>query len=429
MRVSTRSLLAGLAAGAALFQVAAAADLPFKAPPPPAPQRLSGYIEVYTGGARSRDNLPAALQAIFAPPTIDYNGWVLGGAGRGNWWATPNVSIQLDAQAEGTQYKLPTVLTLVPGSNHFSTSDYLAGAHVNWRDSQRGLLGAFAGIGDLTGNALTSASGLYAGARHGVIGLEGQAYWNKVTLYGQAGYDATMDFGNGLFFNGVHQWFVRGTGRYFVDPNLMLEATGEFADGSIQHPAFAGVAIGNTGFNTWLWRLKAEWRPGTMPFSLFATYQGSRSDYQSPSPFVPTGNEIITDNRVMAGVRLYLGQDTLLANDRTGATLDILDPFSAPTSPFGLVPFAQSPIIPVSDIRLKRDIVLVGRRPDGLGIYRYQYLWSDAVYVGVMAQEVALIHPDAVVHGVDGYLRVDYGRLGTRLMTLPQWEAAQAQKL
>jgi len=77
-----------------------------------------------------------------------------------------------------------------------------------------------------------------------------------------------------------------------------------------------------------------------------------------------------------------------------------------------------------SDNRLKRDIVLVGRRGDGLGLYRYRYLWSDTVYVGVMAQEVALLHPEAVVRGVlDDYLRVDYGRLGLKMMTLPEWDA------
>ena len=84
----------------------------------------------------------------------------------------------------------------------------------------------------------------------------------------------------------------------------------------------------------------------------------------------------------------------------------------------------SSSILAVSDVRLKRDITLVGRRDDGLGLYRYRYLWSDTVYVGVMAQEVALVHPDAVVRGVlDDYLRVDYGRLGLRLMTLPEWDA------
>lgn len=81
-------------------------------------------------------------------------------------------------------------------------------------------------------------------------------------------------------------------------------------------------------------------------------------------------------------------------------------------------------LVDVSDIRLKRDIVLVGRRGDGLGLYSYRYLWSDTVYVGVMAQEVALVHPDAIVRSVlDDYLRVDYGRLGSRLMTLSDWDA------
>lgn len=80
--------------------------------------------------------------------------------------------------------------------------------------------------------------------------------------------------------------------------------------------------------------------------------------------------------------------------------------------------------LPPSDARLKRDIILVGRRDDGLGLYQYRYLWSDTVYVGVMAQEVALLYPDAVVrNGMDDYLRVDYGRLGLKLMTLPEWDA------
>jgi outer membrane immunogenic protein len=78
-----------------------------------------------------------------------------------------------------------------------------------------------------------------------------------------------------------------------------------------------------------------------------------------------------------------------------------------------------------SDIRLKRDVVLIARLDNGLGIYRYRYVWSDTVYVGVMAQEVALLRPDAIVRGSLGdYLRVDYSRLGLKLMTWPQWEAA-----
>jgi hypothetical protein len=84
---------------------------------------------------------------------------------------------------------------------------------------------------------------------------------------------------------------------------------------------------------------------------------------------------------------------------------------------------AAAATLPISDIRLKRDVTQVGRLPDGLGLYRYRYLWSDTSYVGVMAQEVAAVAPEAV-HEVDGYLRVDYARLGLRLQTWDQWAAA-----
>jgi outer membrane immunogenic protein len=84
--------------------------------------------------------------------------------------------------------------------------------------------------------------------------------------------------------------------------------------------------------------------------------------------------------------------------------------------------YSFQPII-TSDIRLKRDIALVARLDDGLGLYRYRYLWSDTVYVGVMAQEVALDHPDAVVRDPFGYLLVDYSKLGIKLMTLSEWNA------
>ncbi len=77
-----------------------------------------------------------------------------------------------------------------------------------------------------------------------------------------------------------------------------------------------------------------------------------------------------------------------------------------------------------SDIRLKRDIAQVGELDGGINLYRYRYLWSDTIYVGVMAQEVAAVKPEAVQRGADGYLRVDYARLGLRLKTWDQWTAA-----
>jgi len=85
--------------------------------------------------------------------------------------------------------------------------------------------------------------------------------------------------------------------------------------------------------------------------------------------------------------------------------------------------YSAEQAILLSDSRLKRDITLLGRLDDGLGLYSYRYLWSDTVYVGVMAQEVALMMPSAVVKGDDGYLRVDYAKLGLRMRTLEEWQA------
>jgi polysaccharide export outer membrane protein len=76
-----------------------------------------------------------------------------------------------------------------------------------------------------------------------------------------------------------------------------------------------------------------------------------------------------------------------------------------------------------SDIRLKRDVVLLDRLPNGIGLYRYRYIWSDQLYVGVIAQEVATIVPEAVSRGADGFLGVNYARLGTRLITWDEWAA------
>jgi len=70
-----------------------------------------------------------------------------------------------------------------------------------------------------------------------------------------------------------------------------------------------------------------------------------------------------------------------------------------------------------SDILLKHDIELLGHLDNGLGFYRFSYNGSEQAYVGVIAQEVQTIMPDAIVRGQDGYLRVFYEKLGLKLQT------------
>ncbi|WP_245326958.1 tail fiber domain-containing protein, partial [Bradyrhizobium sacchari] len=80
-----------------------------------------------------------------------------------------------------------------------------------------------------------------------------------------------------------------------------------------------------------------------------------------------------------------------------------------------------------SDIALKHDIALLGHLGNGLGYYRFSYIGSDKAYVGVMAQEVESVMPDAVTRGSDGYLRVHYEKLGLKFSTYSDWLAGGAK--
>jgi hypothetical protein len=67
---------------------------------------------------------------------------------------------------------------------------------------------------------------------------------------------------------------------------------------------------------------------------------------------------------------------------------------------------------------------MLGRLANGLGFYRFSYNGSDQAYVGVMAQEVLAVMPQAVARDREGYLLVDYDRLGLHMQTWDQWVAA-----
>ncbi|WP_245286998.1 DUF3300 domain-containing protein [Bradyrhizobium sp. Tv2a-2] len=80
-----------------------------------------------------------------------------------------------------------------------------------------------------------------------------------------------------------------------------------------------------------------------------------------------------------------------------------------------------------SDLALKHDVVLLGYLANGLGYYRFSYIGSDTAYVGVIAQEVERLMPEAVTRGRDGYLRVYYEKLGLKLRLYRDWLADGAQ--
>ena len=74
-------------------------------------------------------------------------------------------------------------------------------------------------------------------------------------------------------------------------------------------------------------------------------------------------------------------------------------------------------ITAASDIRLKENIVPIGMLPSGVHVYEYNlkpefaHLGPPGRQVGVMAQDLLSINPDAVSLDEDGYYRVDYSKV------------------
>jgi hypothetical protein len=82
----------------------------------------------------------------------------------------------------------------------------------------------------------------------------------------------------------------------------------------------------------------------------------------------------------------------------------------------GLMGLAGAGIM-ASDIRMKENIIPMGSLPNGLPFYQFEYkpefkdIAGYGQFVGVMAQDVEMVRPEAVLTTSDGYKMVNYGVL------------------
>jgi hypothetical protein len=83
----------------------------------------------------------------------------------------------------------------------------------------------------------------------------------------------------------------------------------------------------------------------------------------------------------------------------------------------GLMGLGGAGIMKYSDIRMKEKITQVYWLPNGLPVYTYEYkpefknIAGHGVHIGVMAQEVEMVKPEAVITNANGYKMVNYGLL------------------
>jgi outer membrane immunogenic protein len=298
------------------------------------------------------------------------------------------------------------------GSNAANASSWLGGAHAgyNWQQGSMvfgfetdlqgthlnsSMIGGLTNISPIPGDfAATSASIDYYGTSRGRLGVTtGQwlFYGTAGVAYGNVDLSSTFrTFGTQTFSETSEPriGWVGGVGaEYLLKPNLMLSLDYQYVDlGRIS------IASSATGLG------------GALTVSQTATVH---AQFQAVMlglswRFAPAGS-----SSPWAGG--YAGGQAggVWGNPASAVYTSALNPFL------------------ISDVRLKRNVTLLTRRSDGLGIYSFKYLWSDAVYVGVMAQEVAVLRPDAVARDpLFGFLSVDYSRLGLRPMILPDRETS-----
>jgi hypothetical protein len=108
----------------------------------------------------------------------------------------------------------------------------------------------------------------------------------------------------------------------------------------------------------------------------------------------------------LGGLGLGAGGVVAGANQRSAGTST-----GGTDGAIGKIGQLASAVAMFSDRRLKTDIEKIGEEPDGLGVYRFRYLWEDGAREGVMADEVAELRPWALGPVVDGYSTVVYEAL------------------
>jgi hypothetical protein len=236
---------------------------------------------------------------MFDPDNVDidtpqrFNAGILSTYGKP---LSPNFSFQLDSALDAALQSDDT--------DNQTMWEGTFGGHLSWRDPSSHLLGVFGGGGfSIDGGDNGGPSTFY------FAGVEGQAYFNQLTLQAQVG-----------FLDGQDKWletidnayFMRGVASYYFKPNTKLSVEVSFLHGSRPNndPDSGGV-IDLPG-----WGIRLDQAIGNSGGALFASWNGYdfRTTEESDAPWV---------NEFKVGFVKRFGSSSILDNDRNGAGLDL----------------------------------------------------------------------------------------------------------
>jgi outer membrane immunogenic protein len=297
----------------------------------------------------------AAPRLPFGTNSASASGWVGGGQAGYNWQRGQFVfGVEADVQATQLKSFMSDNLMasspgpLPPGSFAQTTTS------VDWYSTLRGRFGVAAGKWLFFGTAGLAFGNVGLTSDFGTFGLSTHLQTSEVKVGGVVGAGVEYLFSPNVSFNVLYQYIDLGRLNASSSAMLVLPPTLTLNQSVSTHAQFQTVTAG------------LSWHFAPMPSS--GPWTGFYAGGHAGGAWGNSANA---------------SYDSTLAGP-----------------------------IQFSDDRLKRDVVLLGRSSDGLGIYSFKYHWSDAIHVGVMAQEVALVQPRAVLRdALTGYLAVDYRRL------------------
>jgi hypothetical protein len=118
-----------------------------------------------------------------------------------------------------------------------------------------------------------------------------------------------------------------------------------------------------------------------------------------------------TENRQQQQIDRAAGQLGLAANREYQAGVDKTSAITGAIGAIGSLAGTAATNANKSDRRLKKNINQIGKSPNGLNIYSFEYIdnkFGNGLFQGVMSDEVPT---EAVIKGNDGYDRVNYSLL------------------
>jgi hypothetical protein len=212
----------------------------------------------------------------------------------------------------------------------------------------------------------------------------------------------------------ANQGIMPGSEAYNRAKEQLSQAQNDQRTSAVVGGFNTGLAANQAGFNQQL----AQYQ---LPVQTLANLRtATNPTYASPSmQQVTTGPDYLTaynlgqQNDIARQAASQSGQNAM-----TGGLFDIGSTFLGSKSGGGLIDKGISAIGSLfSDIRMKEKINLVGKTSSGINLYEFEYkpefkeIAGKGKFVGVMAQEVEKVMPDAVVETSIGYKAVDYSKI------------------